>query len=147
MLVWKAISSMPFTILATSALEESIAAIAWFISTIVASISTIVSHPDSTTERDSSASALAFCALSAVARIMLVISSSDALVSSTEAACWLAPEESELLDMETCLAVAEVWTALRSSSTMTSVMLSMVAFQSRSICSRAFLLASLTRQE
>jgi len=61
---------------------------------------------------------------------MLVISSSEALVSSTEDACSLAPEERELLEVETCRAAEAVCTALRSSSTITSAIRSMVAFQS-----------------
>jgi hypothetical protein len=73
------------TILATSALDESIDAIAWVISAIVMA-------PVAATERASEASSFAFSAFSAVARIMLDISSSDVLVSSTDAACSLAPE-------------------------------------------------------
>jgi hypothetical protein len=54
----------------------------------------------STTERVSEASKVAFRAFSAVMRVMLDISSSDALVSSTEEACSLAPDDREWLEME-----------------------------------------------
>ena len=46
-----------------------------------------------------------------MARIILVISSREALVSSTEEACSLAPEERLWLAMETCRAAAAVCSA------------------------------------
>ena len=144
MLVWKAISSMPFTILATWPLLHSIATIDSFISFMVRSISSIDWHPASTTSRASTASDLAFLAFSAVPRIILVISSSEALVSSTEAACWIAPDESEALDSETLRAAEAVSVALRSRSTMAVVMLAIVRFHSRSMTWRARLLACIT---
>jgi acetyl-CoA C-acetyltransferase len=54
---------------------------------------------------------------------MLVISSSDALVSATDAACWTVPDESEALDSETLRAAEAVSVALRSRSMMAAVML------------------------
>ena len=109
MLVWKAISSMFFTILPTSAPAVPIEVIA-------SSIEVIVRRPVSATTRASEARPLAFCALSAVARIMLSISSSEALVSSTAAACSLAPADSDWLDIDTCPAADAVCSAPRSRS-------------------------------
>jgi hypothetical protein len=56
-------------------------------------MSAIVRDPPAATARVSEARALALWQFSAVAWIMLDISSSEALVSSTDAACSLAPEE------------------------------------------------------
>ena len=114
MFVWKAISSIFLTILATSALDESIAAIACVISAIVIA-------PVAATERASEASSLAFSAFSAVALIMLDISSSDVLVSSTDAACSLAPEARFQLAIDTCRAAEAVWSAPRSRLTVISL--------------------------
>ena len=105
MLVWKAISSMFFTILATSALEASIAIMAVFISSIVWA-------PVWAAERASWAKALAFSALSAVLRIITDISSRAALVSATLEPCSLQPAERALLDVASWLEAAEVWLAL-----------------------------------
>jgi hypothetical protein len=77
-------------------------------------------------------------------RIMLVISSSDALVSATDAACWTVPDESEALDSETLRAAEAVSVALRSRSMMAAVMLAIVRFHSRSMTWRARLLACIT---
>ena len=92
---------MFLTILATSALDASIAAIALV-------ISDMVFDPISATDRDSDARPLAFSAFSAVARIMLDISSSEVLVSSTEDACSLAPDARVWLAIETCRAAEAV---------------------------------------
>ena len=94
-------------ILATSALAASIAAMA-------SVISTMVRKPAWARVWASPASMLDCSALSAVDRIMLAICSSDALVSTTEAACSLAPEESIWLADETWRAAAAVWVAARS---------------------------------
>ena len=77
-------------------------------------ISAIVIEPLAATERASAASSLAFSAFSAVARIMLDICSSEVLVSSTEAACSLAPEARVWLAIDTCRAAEAVWSAPRS---------------------------------
>ena len=68
---------------------------------IAAIICSMVWAPASDSARASVAKAFARCAFSAVARIMLDISSSEVLVSSTEDACSLDPEESWLLAMDT----------------------------------------------
>ena len=60
---------------------------------------------------DSPARDLAFWAFSDVERIMLAISSSEALVSSTEDACSLAPDDKLWLATETWRAAAAVCSA------------------------------------
>ena len=86
--VWKAISSMSLTILATSALDTSMARIASFISPMVVA-------PDCAASRAWLANVLALSALSAVLRIMADICSRAALVSVTAEPCSLQPSASD----------------------------------------------------
>ena len=76
-------------------------------------------EPPSATRRVSEASALALRQFSAVDWIMLDISSSEALVSSTEAASSLAPEESVWFDSAICADAASSWRLVFSNSPMT----------------------------
>ena len=71
-------------------------------------ISCMFLEPASAKVRESEANDLAFWAFSEVARIILVISSNDALVSSTDEACSLAPDDRFWLATDTCLAAAAV---------------------------------------
>ena len=104
MLVWKAISSIVFTIFAMLADESLMPSMACFISDMLPA-------PASAAWRVWLERFFAFAADSALRLVMLNISSSEALVSSMEAACSLAPEAIDWLDVETSCAAAAVCSA------------------------------------
>ena len=104
MFVWNAISSMFFTIFETSMLDVSIDCIA-------ATISAIVCRPAWAAVRAWFANSFALTALSAVERIIAEISSSDALVSATDAPCSLQPDASVRLAVESWRELIAVWSA------------------------------------
>ena len=104
MLVWKAISSMFFTIFEISRLDVSID----FMATVMSSI---VRRPVWAASRAWLAKSFAFSAFSAVARIIAEISSSEAPVSVTEAPCSLHPVASDRLAAESCDELDAVWSA------------------------------------
>ena len=98
---------MFFTILATSALDTSMAVIASF-------IATIVREPVSAAVRAWFARSFARDALSAVLRIMVDISSSAALVCTTEEPCSLQPVANAWLTLESWPEAVAVCAALLS---------------------------------
>ncbi len=102
MLVWNAMSSMTLMIFEMLS-EETL------ISSIESSIAFICSLPFSANSLADSASLLAWSASFAFCLVCTAISSMEAVSSSTELACSVAPCESATLDSDTCLAPAETW--------------------------------------
>ena len=100
-MVWKAISSMVLMILAMSELEVLMASMAVVIAAMLRT-------PWSPAWRAWLPSSLTLLAVSALRWVMLAISSSEELVSSSEAACSLAPSARDWLAEEICEDAAEV---------------------------------------
>ncbi len=95
---------MVLMILAISALDNLMPSMAAFIACMSLA-------PVSAAWRAWLANSLALSALSALRLVMLDISSSEELVSSSEAACSLAPSANDWLEPDTCAAAEVTWLA------------------------------------
>jgi len=104
MLVWKAISSMVLMMVVTS--RE-----ACWISSIAVRMAWIWPSPSEADSREALATSWAWEELSALRLVIEESSSSEAELSSIEAACSLAPSARVWLAAETCPAAAAVWVA------------------------------------